>query len=479
MGNTPLKYPDLPPALSGRLNWRVLGFFGTGAIIASVTIGSGETLFASRGGAIFGYSLLWCFVLGAVMKGIQVYTAARHLVLTGEHPMTHWGRLPGPKNWVPLLIGTLSLICFPFWLAGLPRIFGEIINWIFGLGAGDPEQFIFLARVWGTVAVLLAVTLTWIQSYSVLERIQTFLVGLLLLSVMVSCVAVNPDWLQALTGTVVPSFPEYQPWVAEKFPSIAERPPWIEIMVYLGAIGGGTYDYIGHIGLLREKKWGAVACNANGTEPSSDLVVDCGEDNIQRAKRWLIAPRIDTGISFLCVFLFTVCFVLLGATVLHPNEIIPSGRELLVPQAQFLTRFHPSFLYLYQMGIFVAFWGTIYGAYELYVRTTHECLRPLRASWRNVPLKSVRIWVLLYCGLGGIALMWSVEDPIKIVTPAAIVGGVFTCGLWCFAMLWTDRHILPKPLQMKPVLWVFTALSGLVLTVLGVKGIWDYVARLL
>ena len=47
----------------------MLKIFGPGAIIASVTIGSGETVFPSRSGAIFGYSLLWCFVLGTVIKG--------------------------------------------------------------------------------------------------------------------------------------------------------------------------------------------------------------------------------------------------------------------------------------------------------------------------------------------------------------------------------------------------------------------------
>jgi Mn2+/Fe2+ NRAMP family transporter len=56
-------------------------------IIASVTIGSGELVWASRSGAIFGYQLLWCFLLAGVFKGVQVYVAARHMTLTGEHPM--------------------------------------------------------------------------------------------------------------------------------------------------------------------------------------------------------------------------------------------------------------------------------------------------------------------------------------------------------------------------------------------------------
>ena len=54
---------------------------GPGAIVACVTIGNGETIFASRNGAIFGYALMWCFALGAVMKGLLVYSDSRFIVL--------------------------------------------------------------------------------------------------------------------------------------------------------------------------------------------------------------------------------------------------------------------------------------------------------------------------------------------------------------------------------------------------------------
>lgn len=476
MTESPLQYPELPPELSAGARWRMLRFFGAGAIIASVTIGSGETLFASRGGALFGYALLWCFVGSAIMKGVQVYTAARYITLTGEHPMTHWGQLPGPRNWVPILIGVLSLICFPFWLAGLPRIMGGMINWMFGLGSASDAEFTRLARMWGTAAILIAVTLTWIQSYNVLERVQTIIVGLLILSVAGSCLASRPDWIAALFGTLIPSVPQYQPWVAKLYPMIAERPPWVEVGVYLGAIGGGTYDYIGYIGCLREKKWGAIGRDLTTDVRPLPIAIDTA--NVERARRWLLAPKIDTGVSFLCVLLFTVCFVVLGAHVLHPAQVVPAGQALLTPQAEFLTQLHPSLLYVYQVGIFMAFWGTIYGAYELYTRTGYECIRPISKKLRDVPIAKVRRAILLYCGIGGLILMWTFDDPIKLVTPAAIVGGVFTCGLWCFAMIWTDRHFLPKPLRMRAPLLIVTAISGAVLTALGAKGIWDYVAKL-
>jgi hypothetical protein len=47
-----ITYPDPPDDLA-RFSWRTtLKYFGPGAIIAGITIGSGETVFAARGGAV-------------------------------------------------------------------------------------------------------------------------------------------------------------------------------------------------------------------------------------------------------------------------------------------------------------------------------------------------------------------------------------------------------------------------------------------
>ena len=167
------------------------------------------------------------------------------------------------------------------------------------------------------------------------------------------------------------------------------------------------------------------------------------------AKRLLVWSIIGTGISSVTVQLITI--------------------------REFLTQFHPALLYLYQLGIFMAFWGTIYGAYEIYIRTAYECLLPLSRPLRTMPVRHFRAAVLAYCGLGGLALLWLTEDAEVIVQPAAILGGVFTCGLWCFAMLWTDRRFLPKALRMGKTLAALTWISGIVLTGLGMLAIYDYV----
>ena len=96
-------FPEPPERLASLSVRNAFAFIGPGLILASVTIGSGELVWASRSGAVFGYQMLWCFLLAGVFKAIQVYVAARHLTLTGEHPMVSWKAIPGPPLWSPWL----------------------------------------------------------------------------------------------------------------------------------------------------------------------------------------------------------------------------------------------------------------------------------------------------------------------------------------------------------------------------------------
>ena len=467
------RYPELTAAMKERGFIPMLRLFGPGAIIASVTIGSGETVFASRGGALFGYAMLWCFVGGGLMKFVQVYTAARYATLTGEHPIERWKYLPGPQGWAVWLLTGITLLCFPLWLSGLPKMLGGLTVWIFDLGEAG---FWGDARIWGTGFVVAAITLTLVQTYAALERMQTIIVALLLIGILVAALVLQPDWLAILLGTLVPSMPTFEPWVAARYPAIAARSTWVEMGTYLGAIGGGTQDYFGYIGMLKEKSWGLLGRKTHAGPAGVNLATD--ERNTALGKGWLRAPFIDSSVSFGCIVAFTMAFMVLGAVVLHPKQVVPSGLQLLSVQAQFLTLLHPNLVYLYQVGVFTAFFGTILGAYELYVRTTYVCLRPILPRVAKGSINSLRPWVVTYCGIGGVTIMWLGGNPVNIVTPAAILGGVLTCGLWCFLMVWTDLRFLPAPLRMGWLLRSLNLISGTFLTGWGVRGIYDWISSL-
>ena len=474
----PISYPEPPPELRKR-NWlALLAFFGPGAIMASVTITSGETLFASRGGAIFGYAMLWCLLGGAIMKGVQVYGGMRFLVVTGYHPMESWAYLPGPRAWCPILIGILSVVCFPFWLSGLPKMLGQITNWITGLGKYEGAQTI--ERLWATFFIGVAVTITLLQTYRFLEKAETVVLVILLVSVLAAVFACRPDWLAALIGSVKPVIPEYERWVERSYPNVAQRRPWVEVITYMGALGGGTYDYLGYVGMLREKGWGMLQ-RAARLIPLQQLRSSLPSDpaEVKKSRTWLRAPIADCSVSFTCVLIFTAAFLILGARILHPDKIVPDGTELFNHQARFLTRIHSSLLYVYQVGVFMAFFGTIAGAYEIYTRTTSECLRGIWRSTREFPLRLVRVGVCVYTGGLGLLLVWTVKDPVKIVTIPALLGGVFTCGLWCFAVLWAEQRFLPKAYRMRKVLLVLTIIAGVAMTTFGVIALYQHFSEMI
>src|ERR671914_2078416 len=131
-----IRIPEPPENLRGRMSvGTALAYFGPGAIVASLTIGSGEVVFASRAGAVFGYAVLWALVAALVAKGALVYASNHYITVTGEHPMSRFAKIfPGPRGWFPILIGVLALASFPTFASGLSIALGTYLQQELGLG---------------------------------------------------------------------------------------------------------------------------------------------------------------------------------------------------------------------------------------------------------------------------------------------------------------------------------------------------------
>src|SRR5213593_1640020 len=173
----------LPLALQSRNPLAWLTIFGPGAVIASLTIGSGELIFSSRGGALFGYRLLWFFLFVLVFKWALVFVTARHMVLTGAHPFQRWMDLPGPRGWLPMVFFLLALICFPIWVSFHAGTLGTLLSWL----AGTQQSMRGAAYLlWGLGILGVAMGLVAAGGYTTLERVQLVIVGLMLLCVVIA-----------------------------------------------------------------------------------------------------------------------------------------------------------------------------------------------------------------------------------------------------------------------------------------------------
>lgn len=457
VGAATVAYPPLPAEITG--GWvRMARVFGPGAVIASVTVGTGETIFSPRLGAIFGYQVLWIILVAVIFKGVLVYTGARHLVLTGEHPMQAWARLPGPRAWFPALLGSVAVISFPLWVAALSDAVASLCVWMTGWGEAATSG----RPLWSSAIILAAMALSVIQTYNVVERVSTAFLSLKVFFIVVAILVIGPDWIAALAGFLTPKLPAYESWVATGYPEIAREAPLFHLAVFLGVIGGGVQDYVGYVGMMREKQWG----NSAKGDDTGAAALRLDDASVARGLQWLRAPLFDVICSFVCVLVLTSCFMILGAAVLHPTMQVPVDADLYSRQSRFLGLVHPSLVAVYKAGIFFAMFGAIYGTFELFSRTAYE---PLRALWphRAHDYSRVRLWITMYAGAGALLLLWTGLQTVAIVKVTSPVSGVLGCGLWCLAMVWVDRTLLPKPYRMMPALLALTLATGVAMASVG------------
>ncbi|SCK53830.1 Nramp family divalent metal transporter [Streptomyces sp. WMMB 322] len=470
-----LRIPEPPTELRrGRFSVAtVLKFFGPGAIIASLTIGSGESILASREGAVFGYTVLWAVVVGTVAKGALVYASNRHITLTGEHPMMRLAKvLPGPRGWFPVLLALICLASFPGWASGVAVALGDFLE---SQGAGN-------ATAYAVGVLLFAGVLSWVGGYTLLERVQVAIAGLMVVLVLVAVFVAQPEWLGVLRGLVPGSF-EYAPFVAEKYPEITGTSVWVELVVFMGGLGGGMYDYIGYTGMLREKKWGmlgheeidAIGRRLAVMKARETVPLSTAPDDVTKARAWSRAPLFDMMAAFLALAVIAAAFMINGAAILGEKHLVPEGNDVLTYQSQFLASVAGIFESFYIVAIVTVLFGTVYAVWEAYSWTTYESLAAVSEKVRLRGQRGVRPFVYAWTGIGALLMIATGASFLALITPASIVGGVFACGIYGAGLLYVDKVNLPAEYRMSALVRMLVALGSAFLTVCGVVAMLAYV----
>jgi hypothetical protein len=328
-------------------------------------------------------------------------------------------------------------------------------------------------------ALLVASALSALKSsYRFLEWSHTILVLVFLAVVAVAFLSVQPGLTTILRHLLVPSLPVYPEWAAARYPGIVSRGSWVEVMTYLGFIGGSGSDYVGYLSFARDKRWGRAG-PAGGTAGGLDGWAPTSGEEAPQGKLWLRAPLVDVCLSFGCVVVFTTMFLVLGAAILAPQEVVPNEAEILSVQASFLTRLHPALFPLYALGVSVVFLGTLYGTFEIQSRAIDECLLALRSHRTPAAFRSLRQKLVLGGMAVGIAFIWIDWSPLMVLTPASILSGVFACGLYALAMARVESRCMPAELKLGILPRAILLMGGLVMTLLGLRALYDYVLLLL
>jgi Mn2+/Fe2+ NRAMP family transporter len=344
------------------------------------------------------------------------------------------------------------------------------------LGSGASSEL--STRTWATALVLAAAVVSWNQSYKRLETTQIIIVAVLLLCIVAAAIACQPDPAALIKGMVVPVIPSYQEWIHTDYPNIAKKAPWIELVTYIGIIGGGLPAYIGYFGFLRDKKWGLFSQQEvfNHSTGKGFQPIDESEENQTNCRNWLRAVKIDVGGSFLSIFIFSSAFMVLGAVILHQAHLVPDQFDLLSHQEKFLTGIHPVLLILYRVGIIAAIGGTLFASFDVWTKSVYEGILPFQKKENLIPAETLKKWIILGTSIIGISVIWlgliikTLSNPITIVAVPALLGGTTGCGIWCLGVAWADRRNLSKAFRMHGGFLAALLVSGSFLLFAGLLG---------
>lgn len=241
-------------------------YLGPGIITAALVFGPGSLTITSKLGALFGYQLLWLIFVAIFFMVIFTEMSARIGITTQSSLLTiiqqKWGKVASVVIGIGIFLITASFQA------------GNTV----GASLAFAELFHTDVVPWVIIFALSAIGLLFFRSfYKILEKIMIALVGLMLVSFLITLLLARPQFSALLSG-FVPSIPQGAEMLS------------IALVASSFSIAGAFYQSY----LVKEKGW-----NAN---------------DIKQGKRESIAGVLILG-------LISSFILINAASILHPQGI--------------------------------------------------------------------------------------------------------------------------------------------------------------
>lgn len=500
---------------------------GPGMILAGSIVGSGELIVTTKLGAVAGFTMLWFVLLSCVVKVVVQAELARYTIASGQTFMTVFNTLPGPAGarpgWLTLpwmaafvltsvvalaifvqleqafqTVVSALLLCGGVAIAGVvaawivrrrqqvaasvpaQRSSRRTMNWFVWLwlgsqllvfvnsgailgGAGQVLEMVFPellgeggARYWSILVAILCAGLLLGGTYGSLEKLLIVLVSIFTL-VTVACTALvhwtgyGFSWADVTSGLVL------------------DVPDELSTMLVLTALAmyAGT-------GVSYGEMWNYTYWCVEKGYASNVGVPRPGVEWRRRAKGWIRVMYTDVGLTMVVYSVSTVCFYLLGAAILHVQQLNPDGRETLsVLSSIYIDGLGGWAAGLFLVGSFFVLFSTVLGAAAGSSRVIADALGVigiLNASKYAVRLRFIRVFVVVALALYAVAY-WMFENPPQmLLVTSSLIAALMYPVLGLGALYLRHRRIDPEIAPGKAVtawLWI----CAIVLAVVSPAGI--------
>jgi Mn2+/Fe2+ NRAMP family transporter len=393
---------------------------GPGIVMAATAIGTSHLVLSPVAGARFGYGLIWLVLVSHLFKYPAFEFGPRYAIATGKSLIHGYQSLPGPRNWAVWAFLVTTVLQGLTLLAGMLSVTAAILLASFGT---------LPLSGWALVVGVAILALHVVGRYAALEFGSKLAMGVLVLVSLVAFAAAPPS-----PGDLVQMF----------VPSVPAG-SLLLVAAILGLMPTGINVAIWHSlwALEHLPRW---------------------REQTREKRALLRMGRFDLNVGYVLSALLAVVFVTLGAEMLQPRGLNPTGVDVALTLSRIYTEVLGEWMFaVFMLAAFLAMFSTAYSVMDGFPRTFATLLRTLfPASALLQRPSNPAYWgfmaVIFTFAIGANRLL---PDPVAMVqlvglVSLAVAPLLYGLNYYCVTRLIDDEAMRP----------------GLLLRLWGLAGFW-------
>jgi len=328
--------PSLPLTTAAKPAWlSQLSILGPGLLFAATSVGTSHLVQSTRAGALYGLALLLIVIAANAVKYPAFRFASDYLPATGFTLLEAYRR---QGRWVLCVYFLITLSSLLFAVSALALMSAGLIKVVFSLDL--PTHWLALGLIAGTSAILI------VGHYNALERVTKVLVVIMMVCTLIA------------TATIIPEID----WSGD----VQWLPTQLDIagLMFVAALIG--WMPVPMDASVWQSLWAKAKAENSETPPT------------------LAQSRFDFNLSFIGTLVLAICFMLLGAGLMHDKGIeLQSGSAAF--SAQLISLYQAVFGSAAGPVIGIAALAIIYSSLLAIMDAFPRALSSLHRRWLDIP----------------------------------------------------------------------------------------------
>lgn len=410
-----------------------LAVVGPSLVWCAEYIGSGEVILSTRTGALLGTSALWAVVAAIVLKCSIGLAGARWTAITGEGMIDLFDRIPGPRHW---LVWVVLVVQFPaaiVSIGALAKVAGVFLNSILPLPHGH--------LVWAVAASVFAAVVAWTGSFDLLKAVMSLFVLLIILGVLYVAVLTMPPLREVARGFAALVPIEIPAWAA-KSGRIAS--PWHEILPLMGWAAGGFASQVWYSYWVLGAGYGLAAGRGWGKPADTAMLASLSGAEAMSIRGWCRVVQLDATLAMLIGVTVTSGFMMAGAGVLRPAQLLPAGSQVAMTLSTIFSQHWGQLgAILFLIAGSAAMVSTLVGQLSGWPRLLSDCVRVICPPLTRLPWRVQFRGFLVFFVVTNLLTMFCLE-PVKLVQLGGQLDGILLTPIQAVAIVIAFTLVLPR-----------------------------------